>query len=279
MTRKGLVYCALIAALALGAGYWGGLRAGARRAASAAHLEATSRGTQGPTHAPLPAAPTERGRAEGGTGEQAEPEHPSLAEIEAMVQSLRQGNQRGWLAWQRVIQSIAPADIAEVLGFVEKNPSKGARDGMRYSLLSRWAGADPMAAMTYANAVRGNREQERAVMAVLSGWAENEPGAAAAWAQQLPPGGLHNQAVAAAIGWLAATNPTAAFGLLQSSGRGPRQVGSVYPIFAAWTERDPNAAVAKAEELPAGQQRSQAFQAIAAAWGGKDPAAALAWAN
>src|SRR5437867_10309554 len=113
MTRKGLLYSALMAALALGAGYWGGLRAGARRAATAAHPEATSRGTQGPAHAPLPAAPTERGRAEGGTGEKAEPEHHSLAEIEATVQSLRVGNQHGWLAWQRVIQSIAPADIAE----------------------------------------------------------------------------------------------------------------------------------------------------------------------
>src|SRR6266700_2069742 len=225
MTRKGLVYSVLIAALALAVGYWGGLRAGARRAASAAHLEATGRGTKGPAHAPLPAGPSERGRAEGGTGEQAEPEHHPLAEIEATVQSLRIGNQRGWLAWQRVLQSIAPADIAEVLGFVEKNTSKGARDQMRSSLLSRWAGADPVAAMAYANAVRGNRERERAVMAVLSGWAEKEPGAAAAWAQQLPPGGLRNQAVATAIEWLAATNPAAAFGLLQSYGRG--QVGSV----------------------------------------------------
>jgi len=42
------------------------------------------------------------------------------------------------------------ADMPEVLAAMEKNPSKMVRDGLRTSLLTRWAESDPTSAMTYA---------------------------------------------------------------------------------------------------------------------------------
>src|SRR5437867_3206402 len=75
----------------------------------------------------------------------------SLAQIEARVQELAQGGT--WRAnkeWQKIVESIAPGDMPHLLAIVEKIPNKNTRDGVRYSLLSRWAEGDPPGAISYA---------------------------------------------------------------------------------------------------------------------------------
>src|SRR5205085_11372611 len=102
----------------------------------------------------------------------------SLADLEAKIQGLKEGDRRHWKDWQKIMDSVSPADIPQLLAALEKNPSKSTRDGLRVAFLSRWAESDPTSAMAYASAVPGKQSREQAILSVVRGWSEKDPAAA-----------------------------------------------------------------------------------------------------
>ena len=118
----------------------------------------------------------------------------TLAEIESALAELK-GPSREKL-WERVgeiAKGIDPADIPQMLAMLSKLPVE-IQNSLRYSLVPRWAEADPRAAMEFANGVKNSNERQQMILGVLRGWAQRDPLAAAAWIQQLPPGRLRNEA-------------------------------------------------------------------------------------
>jgi hypothetical protein len=95
----------------------------------------------------------------------------SLEEIIAKIQNLKQRNPH-WEECEKLLDSVAAADIPRVMAAIDKNPSNEVRSSLRESLLRRWAKENPSAAMACANGVVGAAAHEQAILAVLSGWAE-----------------------------------------------------------------------------------------------------------
>jgi hypothetical protein len=240
MSTNSFVGFVLVGATALGAGYWIGRQHSAPSARSSASLPAQSAGGTVRGRASLPPVRKTRLAAKPGDADG----KLSLAEIEAKIQGMKQGDPRLWKEWQRILDSVAPADIPALLAFLEKTPTAVSQEVWRMSLLGRWAESDASSAMAYADTVGGKQAREQAILTVLQSWGETDPEGAAAWARQLPPGQLRNQAIGAVIGMLAATNPEAALDLMQSSGVKSAQWGYVSSVFNAWAAQDPAAAAA-----------------------------------
>ncbi len=204
----------------------------------------------------------------------------TLAEIESALAELK-GPSREKL-WERVgeiAKGIDPADIPQMLAMLSKLPVE-IQNSLRYSLVPRWAEADPRAAMEFANGVKNSNERQQMILGVLRGWAQRDPLAAVAWIQQLPPGRLRNEAPGAVMRALAEKDPEAALALLKT-GKADRgfSYGPYSELFDTWAGNDPATAAAKAGELKNPQQRQQAYQNIARRWAEKDVPAALAWAK
>ena len=182
MNTKGFIGLVLIAGCALGAGYWMG-----RHGSTSAGPAPTAPDSTARAGAPLPPVKVRRTAVESGPAEKpgSADRKLSLADIEAKIQGMREGDRRYSREWQKIIDSVASADIPQMLAAVEKTPSRSTRDGLRIQFLSRWAESDPAAAMTYANSVAGKQPREQAIMSVLRGWSEKDPDGAAALDAQL----------------------------------------------------------------------------------------------
>ena len=89
-------------------------------------------------------------------------------------------------AMGKIVASVAPGDVAEVLSLAEKTTPDEFRTSFRNALLQRWAESDVKSAMAYAEKVQGAQRRQEAIMAVLSKWVEQDSASAAAWAKQLP---------------------------------------------------------------------------------------------
>src|SRR6266849_8590073 len=117
----------LVGAIALGAGYWIGRQHSTPSARSPASLPAQSAGGTARGQPSLPTVRNTRvadkpGDADGKL---------SLAEIEAKIQGMKQGDPRLWKDWQRISDSVAPADIPALVAFLEENPTALSREDWR----------------------------------------------------------------------------------------------------------------------------------------------------
>src|SRR5262249_51322005 len=234
---KTLVASILIALLALAGGYWLGRH---KAAATDGAITTTA----------LPPVRTSRSFARTADPSKAAPGAKySLAQIEARLQEFANSPWRPDKEWPRMIESILPGDMEQLLSVVEKNPIKTTRDSLRNSLLARWAEddpersvnyaqtitdvrlrqtaiatvlrpwgeRDPRVAMDYAQALTASRTREAALTAAVQGWAESDAEGAGAWVKQLPEGRLRNQ-LASSISYLvAAKSPQDALELAQTS--------------------------------------------------------------
>ena len=181
--------------------------------------------------------------------------------------------------WRKMMDNLDPADIPQLLAFVDAKVPKFMRQGLRFNLLPRWAQSDPQGAMAYAQTIPNLQERQNAIGMVATGWAQKDPTGATAWAQQLPKGQLRDRVLSSVISAIAGSNPQAAFDLFQSSDLNGWQYMPAYNLFSTWAAQNPATAAAQAAKLTSGRQRQQAFQAIAAAWAQNDPQAAMTWAN
>ena len=163
----------------------------------------------------------------------------SIAEIEATIQkAIRMGSGRIYKTLNDLVQKANPADIPELLAFIEKSIPANHRSQLRAMLLARWAESDVPVAMAYADKVSGYQDRQQAILAVLRAWAEQDAQAATAWAQQLPSGSLRKQALSAVTYELAQKNPEAAYGLMMGAGASDRRWGMTYEMFSAWAASD-----------------------------------------
>src|SRR5262245_51123434 len=138
---KTLVASILLALLALAGGYWLGRHNAATTTAAGSAINPKA----------LPPVRTSRSFARTADPSKAAPGAKySLAQIEARLQEFASGPWRQDKEWPRMIESIAPGDMDQLLAVVEKNPIKTTRDALRYSLLARWAEEDPERAVNYA---------------------------------------------------------------------------------------------------------------------------------
>lgn len=212
----------------------------------------------------------------------------SLAEVEAKLLELKKNGGRAiygrqnWMELTKALLDLDPADIPQLMAFIDANLPRQMRGGLRYQLIERWADADLPAAMAYANTLTDRQEREQTISIVAGAWAAKDPQAAAAWAKQLPSGQFRNQVLDSIVNAMAATDPQAALDLAQASDMGNSRrygMGFAYQIFSQWAAKDPVAATAAAAQLTSAQERSQAFQAIASSWAQTDPTAAMTWAS
>ncbi len=142
----------------------------------------------------------------------------------------------------QIVAAVAPADIPQLLAFVDNNTTGEVRYRLHHGLLLRWTRADPKAAVAWANALRDMDQREEEVTTVVSEWVRADPNGAQAWAQRL---------------W---------------GGRIKEEVWKV--SGAARAESDPRAALAWARQLPTGFARENALSGVGRVCAGKDPKAA-----
>lgn len=109
------------------------------------------------------------------------------------------------------IDQLGPGDFEEAVARFRSLGITESRFGEYALLLSAWAKADPLAALTYAKENTGNRF---ATNTILTAWASADPEAAIRWAETNHDGEGANPYLAGIIRSLAGTDPARATQLL-----------------------------------------------------------------
>lgn len=109
------------------------------------------------------------------------------------------------------IDQLGPGDFEEAVAHFRSLGMTENRFGEYALLLSAWAKADPMSALTYAKDNTGSRF---ATNTILSAWATNDPEAAIRWAETSHEGEGANPYLAGIIRSLASSDPARATQLL-----------------------------------------------------------------
>ena len=214
MKTRSVIVLLLFDLSMMGAGYLVGWHRAALAGASAENSHRIS-GKNAGENSPLPSAIKPLAASQP-VSASATPGKTSLAEMEAKMLKLNLHDMYGDPEWRKMLDNLDPADIPQLLAFVDAKVPKSLRQGLRFNLLSRWAQNDSQAALAYAQALPNSQERQNAIGMVASGWAQKDPVAAAAWAQQLPKGQLRDHVLSSVISAMAGSNPQAAFDLIQS---------------------------------------------------------------
>src|SRR5947208_9287684 len=127
MTARGFLYSVFAVTAVFASGYWAGRHYAAPTRLStpspSAHPAATRPGSRvlPPVRSARTNAPSE------------EAAKLSVSEIAAKLRAMKEGGGWQWREAQKLLDSIAPADIPEVLALVEENPSRPSRSWVRQS--------------------------------------------------------------------------------------------------------------------------------------------------
>ena len=171
---------------------------------------------------------------------------------QAIVAALRNAvmhpaDRRSYLDVSKLIDSIDPKKIRGIIEAFQSVPNQREKSIYLAMLVSRWAEADPQAALAYAQSTGTPSERPFMAAAAVRTWAEKDSAAANAWVQQLPPGQERERAQQAVISALAEADPEAALTMLQSlPGLASARQGFYWPIFSHWANSDPVAAAQRA---------------------------------
>lgn len=114
------------------------------------------------------------------------------------------------------LDQLGPNDFEAAIAHFREMGMTDARMGEYSLLLTAWAAADPLAALTYA---KENTREGFATDTILSSWASADPEAAIAWAKANFDGEGANPYLAGIIRGIAASDPTRATELLASMPR------------------------------------------------------------
>src|SRR4030088_2050491 len=109
MNTKGFVGLVLVAMSALGAGYWMGRHGSNPTGPAPAGADSIRAGA---SPSALPPVKMRRTAAQSGAAETAGSADGklSLADLEAKILGLREGDRHHWKDWQKIMDSVAPAD-------------------------------------------------------------------------------------------------------------------------------------------------------------------------
>lgn len=178
---------------------------------------------------------------------------------------------RAMLSW---IDSLAPSEFEAAVAKFRSLGLTEARMGEYAMLLTAWAEADPMAALTYTTA---NTRGEMATGTVLTAWASRDPESAIAWAESNHEGKEANPYMVGIIRSLAATNPTRATELLQALPFSGERGAALQAMIPHLLKQGPDAAKAWIAALSDERLRDGATARFAEQMAKNDPAGTASW--
>ena len=136
-------------------------------------------------------------------------------------------DRHGYMELSKLIDGLDPKNVRPVIDAVQALPNRRKKKMLVAMLFSRWADADPQAAIAYAQTAGTISERTMMITAAVRSWTEKDANAAQAWVLQLAPGQEREHAMQAVVSALSEKNPQAALALLQSlpeHERGPQHV-------------------------------------------------------
>jgi hypothetical protein len=206
-------------------------------------------------------------------------EAPALAAHRVHGPALPAGEEEGFTVGEEDEEEATAID--EIPAELEQLASRALEDwelGELLSLLGRWAGEEPEAAMDWADQLPRLRLRQLAQARVLGVWAESDVDAALARFERLPAGPGRRRAFGALVSGIGESDPERALPLLAQV-----PLGSYTEIAAAvlsgLVDRDPGRVASALDGLRNADARDAAFEVIAAPWLAADTDSAVAWVN
>src|SRR3954452_3248859 len=106
-----------------------------------------------------------------------------------------------------IINALDPGNVRRVVDAIEHLPNPRKRNVFMSMLISRWAEADPPAALAYVRTKGVGAENNDLLSSIVTTWAENDAAAVTTWVTQLPAGQERSQAVQSLVSVLAEEKP------------------------------------------------------------------------
>jgi hypothetical protein len=195
-----------------------------------------------------------------------------LAKLESIVRGENAlDRNRALLAF---IDQLGPGDFEEAVARFRELGITESRFGEYALLLSAWAKADPMAALTYAKENTGSRF---ATNTILTAWASADPEAAIRWAETNHEGEGANPYLAGIIRSLAGTDPARATQLLTGMPRSQERGEALDAMLPHLLTQGADATRSWIEGITDESLRSGAMMRTAEQLAAIDPAGTAAW--
>ena len=172
------------------------------------------------------------------------------------------------------IDQLGPGDFEAAVAHFRSLGITDSRSGEYALLLSAWAKADPLAALTYATANTTNRF---ATNTILTSWAAIDPEAAIRWAQANHEGDGANPYLAGIIRSLAVADPLRATQLLTGMPRSQERGEALDAMLPHLLTQGADAARAWISGLTDDSLRDGAMMRAATQLAASDPAGTAAW--
>lgn len=172
------------------------------------------------------------------------------------------------------IDQLGPGDFEEAVAHFRSLGMTESRFGEYALLLSAWAKADPLAALTYAKANTGNRF---ATNTILTSWASADPEAAIRWAESNHDGEGANPYLAGIIRSLAGSDPLRATQLLTGMPRSQERGEALDAMLPHLLAQGADATRSWIEDITDDSLRNGAMVRATERLGAIDPAGTAAW--
>lgn len=195
-----------------------------------------------------------------------------LARLESIVRGENPlDRNRALLAF---IDQLGPGDFEAAVAQFRSLGITDSRSGEYALLLSAWAKADPLAALTYAQA---NTSGRFATATILASWACADPEAAIRWAEANHTGDSANPYLAGIIRTLAGSDPARATQLLTGMPRSQERGEALDAMMSHLLTQDGAAVRSWIADLKDDSLRDSAMMRSAAQLAATDPAGTAAW--
>jgi hypothetical protein len=172
------------------------------------------------------------------------------------------------------IDQLAPGDFEAAIAHFRSLGLTDTRRGEYSMLLTAWAQADPIAALTYA---KENTRQGFATETILASWATVDPNAAIEWAKTNFDGDGANPYLPGIIRSLATSDPARATELLASMPRSEERAKGLDAFLPHLLEQGADATRAWIAALPDDALRNGAMMRVADKLAASDPAGTVSW--
>jgi hypothetical protein len=172
------------------------------------------------------------------------------------------------------IDQLAPEDFEAAVAHFRSLGMTEERMGEYGLLLSAWAKADPLSALSYA---QQNTRNRFATDTILSTWATIDPDAAIRWAEANHTGDGANPNLAGIIRGIAATDPQRATQLLTSMPKSVERGEALDAMMPHLLAQGNEATRAWIEAITDDSLRNGAMMRAAERMAGTDPAGTVAW--
>lgn len=195
-----------------------------------------------------------------------------LAKLESIVRGENAlDRNRALLAY---IDQLGPGDFEDAVAHFRSLGITESRFGEYSLLLSAWAKADPLSALTYAKENTGSRF---ATNTILSSWASSDPEAAIRWAETNHEGDGANPYLAGIIRSLAGTDSARATQLLTGMPRSVERGEALDALLPHLLRQGGETARSWIEGLGDPVLRDGAMSRVAEQLAATDPAGTAAW--